>query len=114
MKFVSAFVLVAAATIGMVSAQGTPDACKSCLQSALSALPLCKGLNIKMGELDPAADPSLVPCLCSSLDGAWVDGCTGAAQCGQDISSFKKSYSDNIQDAGLSCGASPTFIPGSA
>ncbi|KAG0007091.1 hypothetical protein BGZ65_008906 [Modicella reniformis] len=108
MKILQALVLVAAATVTVVSAQGP---CMTCLQNALTALPLCKGLNITMGELEPAADPALVKCLCSSLGGAWIDGCTGSTQCGQDILSFKKAYAGNLQSAGLSCGATPTFIP---
>ncbi|KAF9365886.1 hypothetical protein BGX34_007694 [Mortierella sp. NVP85] len=110
MKVLNTLLLVATTTLALVSAQGQAD-CMTCLQNGLSALPLCKGLNIKMGELDPA-DPALAKCLCSSLDGNWVDGCTGAAQCGQDILSFKKEYPSNLESAGLRCtGGTPTYIP---
>ncbi|KAF8926925.1 hypothetical protein EDD21DRAFT_411228 [Dissophora ornata] len=111
MKFFS--VLAVLATAALVSAQSDVDACATCLQSSLQALPLCASVNITMGELNPEGDAVMAACLCSSLNGTWVDACTGDAQCGQDIVSFKNAYSDNIQSAGLSCGTTPSFAPSS-
>ncbi|KAF9365887.1 hypothetical protein BGX34_007695 [Mortierella sp. NVP85] len=63
-----------------------------------------------MGNFDPAANPAYAVCLCSSLDGAWIDTCKTTCP---DIESFKASYASNIQQAGLQCnGSTPTFVPG--
>ncbi|KAI1309709.1 hypothetical protein EDD11_004051 [Mortierella claussenii] len=110
MKFLPSIALLTLTTL--VSAQNTLNACTTCLQSSISALPLCKGLNITIGDFQPGNNPTAVAaCLCSSLSGNWIDQCTGAAQCGQDIASFKNTYSGNIQAAGLSCGTTPSFVP---
>ncbi|KAF8950080.1 hypothetical protein BGZ46_004773, partial [Entomortierella lignicola] len=103
--FISA--IAAVATIALVSAQ---PSCITCLQNSISALPLCQGLNITIGAMEPNSTPGLPACLCSSLDGSWIDACVNSNACG-DISSFKQNYSQNIQDAGLYCGATPTFVP---
>ncbi|KAF9428307.1 hypothetical protein BGZ76_001987 [Entomortierella beljakovae] len=106
MKIFSA--LAALATAAMVSAQSS---CFICLQTSIQALPLCQKLSVIMGEFDPASDPDMPACLCSSLDGSWIDACTDANYCGQDIFSFKDSYAKNLQSAGLSCGPTPSYVP---
>ncbi|KAG0282065.1 hypothetical protein BGZ96_000860 [Linnemannia gamsii] len=110
MKFFKALAILATTATTLVFAQdATQSPCMVCLQDSLQSLPACTGLKIVIGDMDPSSDPAYAACLCSSLDGAWVDKCI--ATCGQDIVSFKKAYSQNIQDAGLKCGAQPTFIP---
>ncbi|KAF9182037.1 hypothetical protein BGZ51_005009 [Haplosporangium sp. Z 767] len=112
MKFLYALALLVTMTV--VSVQGQTNgaaACTICLQNSIQALPLCSGLNITMGDFNPSENPAYAKCLCSSLDGAWIDACTGKDQCGQDIVSFKNAYAGNIQAAGLSCGPTPTFAP---
>ncbi|KAG0249083.1 hypothetical protein BG011_009611 [Mortierella polycephala] len=112
MKFFPALALLA--TMTMVSVQGQTNgaaACTICLQKSIQALPLCSGLNITMGDFNPSENPAYAKCLCSTLDGAWIDSCSGENQCGQDIAAFKSAYAGNIQAAGLSCGATPTFAP---
>jgi hypothetical protein len=93
----------------VLAQDSTQTPCMVCLQDSLQSLPACTGLTIVVGEMDPSSDPAYAACLCSSLDGAWVDKCTST--CGQDILSFKNAYSANIQAAGLKCGDQPTFIP---
>ncbi|KAF9162642.1 hypothetical protein BGX21_008778 [Mortierella sp. AD011] len=97
MKFISALVALAAAAL--VSAQ---DACPTCLASSLQTLPLCQNLNIVMGEFD-LTNTALAACLCSARDGSWIDACSGTNNCGGDIASFKSSFADNLEAAGLSC-----------
>ncbi|KAF9947668.1 hypothetical protein BGZ70_002570 [Mortierella alpina] len=108
MKFLLSLALLATATV--VSAQNGAASCTICLQNAIMALPKCAGLNITMTDFDPSLNPAYSVCLCSSLDGAWVDGCSGADKCGQDILSFKKAFADNIKSAGLSCEGTPSFV----
>ncbi|KAF9561366.1 hypothetical protein EC968_005773 [Mortierella alpina] len=107
MKFLIAIALLATATV--VSAQNGAAACTICLQDSIKGLPKCAGLNITMGDFDPSTNPAFAVCLCSSLDGAWVDKCAGEDKCGQDILSFKKTFEVNIKDAGLSCEGTPSF-----
>ncbi|KAG0196849.1 hypothetical protein BGX28_009685 [Mortierella sp. GBA30] len=112
MKFLCSIAFLAATAI--ISVQGQTNgaaACTICLQDSLKALPLCAGLNITVGNFNPSENPAYAVCLCSSLDGAWVDACSGADKCGQDILSFKNAYAGNLQSAGLSCGTTPTFNP---
>ncbi|KAF9911474.1 hypothetical protein BX616_010575 [Lobosporangium transversale] len=115
MKLYSAIALVALTSLALTSksAQSAPlNSCMTCLQSSLSSLSDCKGLDIQIGNLNPGNNPSaFATCLCSSLDAAWVDACTGAEHCDQDILSFKNTYSENIQAAGLSCQPTPVFLP---
>ncbi|KAF9289015.1 hypothetical protein BGZ68_010170 [Mortierella alpina] len=101
-----------AAQEGGNSTEGGGSGCTPCLQNALRALPLCKTLNIIVGEFNPGVSPEYAACLCSSLDGAWIDTCKDASLCGADIESFKSAYPSNLQQAGLQCnGTRPTFIP---
>ncbi|KAF9095747.1 hypothetical protein BGX23_012675 [Mortierella sp. AD031] len=115
MKFFKALALLATTTMALVYAQSAendaPTPCMLCLQNSLQSLPACAGLTIIFGEINPASDPAYAACLCSSLDGAWIDKCTTGAQCSQDVVSFKNAYADNIRAAGLACGAQPTFVP---
>ncbi|KAG0007092.1 hypothetical protein BGZ65_008907 [Modicella reniformis] len=68
-----------------------------------------------MGDFNPDVSPAYAVCLCSSLDGAWIDACKGTTLCGPDIESFKTSYPSTIQQAGLQCnGSTPTFVPAPA
>ncbi|KAG0054321.1 hypothetical protein BGZ83_011427 [Gryganskiella cystojenkinii] len=110
-SFTSIVVLAATLVASLVSAQDAPNACSTCLQQSIQSLPLCQGLNIVIGDFNPGESPAYAACLCSSLDGAWIDNCTGVAQCGADIKSFKSAYAGNIQNAGLICGSTPTFVP---
>ncbi|KAF9939016.1 hypothetical protein BGZ67_010070 [Mortierella alpina] len=107
MKFFISLALLAAVTV--VSAQNGAASCTVCLQDSIKALPKCAGLNITMGDFDPSTNPAYAVCLCSSLDGAWVDRCLGADKCGRDILSFKDNFAANIKDAGLSCEGTPSF-----
>lgn len=114
MKFTLAPLMALAVLASAVAAQNSTEGgsadCVVCLQTSLQALPLCKGLNITMGDFDPAANPAYAVCLCSSLDGAWIDTCK--TKC-PDVESFKASYPSNMQQAGLQCnGSTPTFVPG--
>ncbi|KAK3826523.1 MAG: hypothetical protein JOS17DRAFT_750391 [Linnemannia elongata] len=119
MKFFKTLALLAT-TLSLVLAQDAstgsaqtdaPTPCMVCLQDSLQSLPACTTLKVVIGELDPASDPAYAACLCSSLDGAWIDKCTST--CSEDVLSFKNAYADNIQSAGLRCGAQPTFVPAS-
>ncbi|KAF9097782.1 hypothetical protein BGX29_007937 [Mortierella sp. GBA35] len=83
-----------------VSAQSDASACTLCLQQALQTLPACANVEATAGSVSPA----YAACLCSSLDGSWIDSCSGADQCGAAIATFKASYGSNIQSAGLQCG----------
>ncbi|KAF9906752.1 hypothetical protein EC991_000345 [Linnemannia zychae] len=116
MKFFNSLTLILATLATLALAQetptdnGAPTPCMVCLQDSLQSLPACSGLTIVVGDMDPASDPAYASCLCSSLDGAWVDKCLST--CSQDIVSFKNAYAENIQAAGLICsGAQPTFVP---
>ncbi|KAG0032737.1 hypothetical protein BGZ81_010136 [Podila clonocystis] len=103
-----------AALLTVAAAQSGSADCTICLQSAIQALPKCAGLDITVGNFNPGESAAYAECLCSSLDGAWIGGCSGADKCGQDVLSFKATYSDNIQSAGLSCSPVPTFVPSSS
>ncbi|KAG0334934.1 hypothetical protein BG004_000203 [Podila humilis] len=93
---------------------GGGAACTICLQTSLQALPLCKSLNVTgtIGEFDPSGSKEYAACLCSSLDGAWIDGCNDPSKCGADIDLFKQTYKQSMTQAGLDCtGSTPTFNP---
>ncbi|KAF9271557.1 hypothetical protein BGZ68_003378 [Mortierella alpina] len=107
MKFLIPLAL--AATAAVAAAQNGAASCTLCLQNSIKVLPKCAGLNITMGDFDPSTNPAYAVCLCSSLDGAWIDKCTAADKCGQDILSFKKTFEENIKFAGLSCEGTPSF-----
>lgn len=100
-----------AALMAVAAAQSGSANCTLCLQGAIQALPKCAGLDITIGNFNPGASAAYADCLCSSLDGAWVDGCSSDDMCGQDILSFKAAYAGNIQSAGLICSPTPTFVP---
>ncbi|KAF9986196.1 hypothetical protein BGZ65_008564 [Modicella reniformis] len=105
MKFI-AFAASAIATIAsLVSAQSDPVACTLCLQKALQALPACANIQPSAGLVSS----QYATCLCSSLSGSWIDSCSGAAQCGSGVSTFKALYSASIQAAGLSCSGQASF-----
>ncbi|KAG0200209.1 hypothetical protein BGX28_006659 [Mortierella sp. GBA30] len=107
-----AFATIVAAQQGGNSTNGGGSGCMLCLQNSLMALPLCKGLNITVGEFNPGLSPEYAVCLCSSLNGTWIDACKDPSVCGPDIESFKNAYAENMQQAGLQCnGTKPTFIP---
>ncbi|KAF9103072.1 hypothetical protein BGX27_010749 [Mortierella sp. AM989] len=117
MKFaalpLAALALLVSSVAGQNNTGGDGELCTSCLQTALMALPLCKGLNITIGNFNPGESPAFAVCLCSSIDGAWVDTCQDTTKCGPDIVSFKASYKANMEQVGLQCnGTTPTFIPG--
>ncbi|KAF9948698.1 hypothetical protein BGZ72_009421 [Mortierella alpina] len=102
----------AAAQDGGNSTEGGGASCTLCLQNSLRTLPACKDLNITVGEFNPGVSPEYAVCLCSSLNGTWIDTCKGDSLCGPDIESFKGAYASNLQQAGLQCnGTKPTFIP---
>ncbi|KAF9325697.1 hypothetical protein BG006_010827 [Podila minutissima] len=86
-----------AALLAAVSAQSDPAACTLCLQSSLQSLPACTGVEAS------SSNPAYAACLCASLNGAWIDACSGDSQCGAAIATFRASYASNIQAAGLSC-----------
>ncbi|KAF9151950.1 hypothetical protein BG015_005996 [Linnemannia schmuckeri] len=112
MKFFKVLAFLATTAVTLVLAQVQNDAptpCMVCLQESLQSLSACKSLTVVIGNMDPASDPAYAACLCSSLDGAWIDKCMST--CSQDVVSFKNAYAENIQAAGLRCGAQPTFIP---
>ncbi|KAG0032738.1 hypothetical protein BGZ81_010137 [Podila clonocystis] len=116
MKFATLLPVALLATFAAAQGNSTggSDPCTSCLQTSLQALPLCKSLNVTsaIGEFDPSGSPAYAACLCSSLDGAWMDNCKDASKCGGDILTFKASYGDLMKQAGLVCnGATPTFNP---
>ncbi|KAI8361881.1 hypothetical protein B0O80DRAFT_434572 [Mortierella sp. GBAus27b] len=116
MKITIAPAIALAALASAVAAQnstgGSSTTCIQCLQDSLRALPLCKGLNITMGNFDPGSSPEYAVCLCSSLDGAWISNCRDPSKCGPDIDSLKNSYPSSLDQAGLRCnGTNPTFIP---
>ncbi|KAG0340352.1 hypothetical protein BG000_000128 [Podila horticola] len=94
MKFA---ILAAVALFATVSAQSDPAACTLCLQTSLQSLPACKGVEAS------SSNPAYAACLCASLDGAWIDACSNASQCGATIATFRASYASNIQAAGLKC-----------
>ncbi|KAF8926926.1 hypothetical protein EDD21DRAFT_363869 [Dissophora ornata] len=101
-----------ASIVAAQNSTGDGAACTLCLQNSLRALPLCKDLNITMGNFDPSVSPAYAACLCSSLNGTWIDACAGVSQCGPDVEQFKNTYPSTIQDAGLQCnGTTPTFVP---
>ncbi|KAG0367091.1 hypothetical protein BGZ54_004404 [Gamsiella multidivaricata] len=107
----SALVL-ASVVAGQNSTQGDGLVCTTCLQNSLRALPLCKDLNITVGDFNPGVSTAYAACLCSSLSGTWIDACKDASQCGPDIESFKATYPSTIEQAGLQCnGSTPTFVP---
>lgn len=111
MKTFTSLAVLAAAVLSFVAGQQSDNPCSACLENSIQSLPLCQGLNVTIGAFTPGESTAYAACLCSSLDGAWIDACTGVSQCGSDIDSFKSAYAGNIQDAGLICGAQPTFIP---
>ncbi|KAG0363600.1 hypothetical protein BG005_009951 [Podila minutissima] len=111
---VALFATFAAAQGNSTDGGGGGAACTICLQTSLQALPLCKSLNVTgaIGEFDPSGSPAYAACLCSSLDGAWIDNCKDASKCGVDITAFKATYGDSMKQAGLVCnGTTPTFNP---
>jgi hypothetical protein len=109
MKTFTSLTVLAAAALSFVAGQ-TPDACASCLEQSIQSLPLCQGLNITIGAFNPGESVAMATCLCSSLNGAWIEACTNVAECGADIRSFENAYASNIQNAGLVCGSQPTFV----
>ena len=113
MKFTPTVALATAILALSVSAQTNSTengACDTCLQKSLMALPKCVGLNITLGTVDPAVSPQYAVCLCSSLNGTWIDACTET--CGPDIAGFKATYAQEMQGVGLDCnGTIPTFVP---
>ncbi|KAF9911473.1 hypothetical protein BX616_010574 [Lobosporangium transversale] len=117
MKFSVALIIAFAFTVSSVSAQNDGNntdgaICTTCLQDSLRALPLCKDLNITMGSFNPGESVAYAACMCSSLDGAWVDLCKDPSKCGPDVESFKGTYAATMEQAGLRCnGTTPTFIP---
>ncbi|KAF9414368.1 hypothetical protein BGZ76_004879 [Entomortierella beljakovae] len=111
MKFTNLTTAVLAFSATLVAGQGG-EACTNCLQTNLLALPKCQGVNITIGDFDPASSPEYAVCLCSSLDGNWVDPCKDTALCGADIESFKATYKSSMESAGLNCsGPTPIFSP---
>lgn len=104
----------AAAQSNSTEGGGGSAACTTCLQTSLQALPLCKSLNVTgvIGEFDPTGSPAYAACLCSSLDGTWMNTCQDPSKCGADIANFKATYADSMKQAGLVCnGTTPTFNP---
>ncbi|KAG0326116.1 hypothetical protein BGZ99_010094 [Dissophora globulifera] len=103
----------------MVAAQnstaGDSLACTTCLQSSLQALPLCQGLNITTNAPNSTVTPAYAACLCSSMNGTWIDACADPTKCGPDILAFKAQYPDTLTRLGLQCnGTTPTFAPPTA
>ncbi|GJJ76647.1 hypothetical protein EMPS_09006 [Entomortierella parvispora] len=114
MKFTPTVALATAVLALSVSAQTNSTeggACQTCLQDSLMALPACTGLNITMGEVNPSITPQYAACLCSSINGTWIDACTKT--CGSDIDGFKQAYAQEMEgQIGLNCnGTTPTFVP---
>ncbi|KAG0334935.1 hypothetical protein BG004_000204 [Podila humilis] len=109
--FFASIILVLLTSAGSVSAQSGSADCTVCLQTSIQALPLCTGLDITMGNFNPSESTAYAACLCSSLDGKWIEACSGDDKCGGDILSFQAAYAGNIQSAGLVCTPVPTFIP---
>ncbi|KAF9906751.1 hypothetical protein EC991_000344 [Linnemannia zychae] len=110
MKFTALASIAALAVASVVSAQD--EACQTCLQTSLKALPLCTGVNITLGDFDPTSSPAYAACLCQSTSGTWIDSCITAKTCSDDILSFKASYADSLTEMGLNCnGTTPTFVP---
>ncbi|KAF9998451.1 hypothetical protein BGZ80_006048 [Entomortierella chlamydospora] len=116
MKFTVLPVAALAFLVSTVVAQTNStngETCEECLQSSLLSLPLCKGLNITIGDFNPGESPAFVVCLCSSMNGTWIDACQATTLCGPDILQFKASYQSDMEQAGLQCnGTTPTFNPG--
>ncbi|KAF9151951.1 hypothetical protein BG015_005997 [Linnemannia schmuckeri] len=111
MKFAALAPITALALASAVSAQ--TDACQTCLQTAIKALPLCAGVNITIGDFDPAASPAYAACLCQSTSGTWIDSCIASKTCSDDVLSLKATYASSLTEIGLNCnGTTPTFIPG--
>ncbi|KAG0264204.1 hypothetical protein BG011_007238 [Mortierella polycephala] len=112
MKFIlSTATLVATILVSLVSAQSDPAACTLCLQEALQTLPACGNVEATPGSVSQ----DYANCLCSSLNGAWMDSCKGDAQCGSTLAPFQSLYASNIQLAGLNCaGGQASFTPPSA
>ncbi|KAF9025037.1 hypothetical protein BGZ52_009828 [Haplosporangium bisporale] len=119
MKFTTLLPMALLATFAAAQSNSTEGgggsaACTTCLQTSLQALPLCKSLNVTgvIGEFDPTGSPAYAACLCSSLDGTWIDTCLDPSKCGADIANFKATYADSMKQAGLVCnGTTPTFNP---
>lgn len=110
MKTFTSLTVLAAVVLSFVAGQSN-NPCSACLEQSIQSLPLCQGLNVTIGAFNPGESTAYAACLCSSLDGAWINACTDVTECGTDINSFKSAYAGNIQDAGLVCGSQPTFIP---
>ncbi|KAF9579719.1 hypothetical protein BGW38_003910 [Lunasporangiospora selenospora] len=110
MKFTVASTLAIIVTIlSMTTTQAQGTACTDCLQASLQSLPLCSKLDIAIGNFTPSNSREYAACLCSSLDGAWIDKCRPDSLCGEDIMSFKDAYADNLRSASLICGSQPSF-----
>ncbi|KAF9333705.1 hypothetical protein BGZ91_011146 [Linnemannia elongata] len=110
MKFAALAPIAALALASAVSAQ--TDACQTCLQTAIKALPLCAGVNITIGDFNPAASPAYAACLCQSTSGTWIDSCIASKTCSEDVLSLKATYASSLTEIGLNCnGTTPTFIP---
>ncbi|KAG0274848.1 hypothetical protein BGZ95_009415 [Linnemannia exigua] len=110
MKFTTLAPIAALAIASIVFAQN--EACQTCLQTSLKALPLCAGVNVTLGEFDPNSKPEYAACLCQSTSGSWIDSCIASKTCSDDILSFKASYAESLTGMGLNCnGTTPTFIP---
>ncbi|KAG0297754.1 hypothetical protein BGZ97_004234 [Linnemannia gamsii] len=112
MKFAALAPIAALALASAVSAQ--TDACQTCLQTGIKALPLCAGVNITIGEFGDTGSPAYAACLCQSTSGTWIDSCIASKACSDDILSFKATYASSMTDIGLHCnGTTPTLIPAS-
>ncbi|KAF9404621.1 hypothetical protein BGZ94_004045 [Podila epigama] len=117
MKFATSLpcvaLLVAFATAQEGAGTGSSE-CITCLQTSLSAVSLCQGVNVTgvFGEYNATGSPALAKCLCSAKDGAWVDNCTPDTKCGSDIVAFKNTFGQYLEQSGLVCNSStPTFVP---
>ncbi|KAG0282066.1 hypothetical protein BGZ96_000861 [Linnemannia gamsii] len=111
MKFAALAPIAALALASAVSAQ--TDACQTCLQNGIKALPLCAGVNITIGEFQDTGSPAYAACLCQSTSGTWIDSCVTSKTCSEDFLSFKATYASSLTDIGLNCnGTTPTLIPG--
>ncbi|KAG0066823.1 hypothetical protein BGZ89_006856 [Linnemannia elongata] len=110
MKFAALAPIAALALASAVSAQ--TDACQNCLQTAIKALPLCAGVNITIGDFNPAASPAYAACLCQSTSGTWIDSCIASKTCSEDVLSLKATYASSLTEIGLNCNG--TVAPSSA
>ncbi|KAF9583317.1 hypothetical protein BGW38_009758 [Lunasporangiospora selenospora] len=110
---VAGFVAVSAQMQQGPAGSATPPspACMQCLIDAVKTLPQCSKLDFAsaLSSPTPPTTPEFAACLCSSMDGAWIDRCAGQAQCGPAVSVFK--YAESMKTSGLTCGPTPSFAP---